>query len=438
MSEKAIQRLKNKFIMTAMLSFFVVMTFIAGCIYVFNALMTRSQIKDNIRYIVENDGVLPMQYDSDSIDSEEMHDAGQTIASKNEFIVQLEKLFGVESGYISDEFYYSTRYFAVTFTSDDEVERVITSHTAAVEPTQAVTYANTVMKRWFKFGSYDDYYYMVADREQGGKIVVVLDCSTQVSINRRLVLLACILIGLGMVISTSVIRVWAERIIQPEIKNAELQKSFITNASHELKTPLAVIKANTEMLEMMGTENEWTQSTMRQVDRLTGLIQNLVLVTRASEKDSKEDRVETDFTAIVKDTAKTFEPVALSDGKTIEYSIAEGVGMLAHEGDIRQISTLLIDNAIKYCDDGGKVTIGLGTDKKKKNIYLRVSNSYATGEGKDYHRFFDRFYRGDEAHNIDKEGYGVGLSIAQGLMERYHGDIKVNWRDGIITFTCKF
>ena len=189
---------------------------------------------------------------------------------------------------------------------------------------------------------------------------------------------------------------------------------------------------------MMGTENEWTQSTMRQVDRLTGLIQNLVLVTRASEKDSKEDRVETDFTAIVKDTAKTFEPVALSDGKTIEYSIAEGVGMLAHEGDIRQISTLLIDNAIKYCDDGGKVTIGLGTDKKKKNIYLRVSNSYATGEGKDYHRFFDRFYRGDEAHNIDKEGYGVGLSIAQGLMERYHGDIKVNWRDGIITFTCKF
>lgn len=438
MSEKAIQRLKNKFIVTAMLSFFVVMTFIAGCIYVFNALMTRSQIKDSITYIVQNDGVLPMQYDSDDIESGEMKDDGETIQNKNEFVSQLEKLFGVESGYISDEFYYSTRYFAVTFTKDGAVERVITSHTAAVEPSQAVTYANTVMKRWFKFGSYDDYYYMVAKREKGGKIVVVLDCSTQVSINRRLVLLACILIGLGMIISASVIRVWAERIIQPEIKNAELQKSFITNASHELKTPLAVIKANTEMLEMMGTDNEWTQSTMRQVDRLTGLIQNLVLVTRASEKDSKEDRVETDFTAIVKDTAKTFEPVALSDGKTLELSIADGVSMLAHEGDIRQIATLLIDNAIKYCDDGGKVTIGLGTDKKKKNIYLRVSNSYESGEDTDYHRFFDRFYRGDEAHNIDKEGYGVGLSIAQGLMERYYGDIKVSWRDGIITFTCKF
>jgi len=436
MSEKAIKRLKNKFIVTAMVSFFVVMTFIAGCIYVFNALMTRGQIRDNIEYIVENDGVLPMQYES--IESENTSDNGDTIANKNDFVVQLEKLFGVESEYFSDEFYYSTRYFAVTFTEEGDVERVITSHTAAVEGNQAVTYANTVMKRWLKFGSYDDYYYMVADRDNGGQIVVVLDCSTQVSINRRLVLLACILIGMGMVISTAVIKSWAGRIIQPEIKNAELQKAFITNASHELKTPLAVIKANTEMLEMMGTENEWTQSTMRQVDRLTGLVQNLVLVTKAGEKDSKEDRVETDFTAIVKDTAKSFEPVATSDGKTMELSIADGIVMLAHEGDIRQIATLLIDNAIKYCDKNGKIVVGLGTDKKHKNIYLRVSNDYESGAGIDYNRFFDRFYRGDQAHNIDKEGYGVGLSIAQGLMERYHGDIKANWRDGVITFTCKF
>lgn len=436
MSEKAIKRLKNKFIMTAMISFFIVMTFIAGCIYAFNALMTRSQIKDNIRYIVENDGVLPMQYES--IESENTPDSQLTIADKSDFIAQLEKLFGVESGYISDEFYYSTRYFAVTFNENKDVERVITSHTAAVESSQAVTYANTVMNRWFKFGSYDDYYYMVADRDNGGTIVVVLDCSTQISINRRLVLLACVLIGLGMIISTFVIRAWAGKIIEPEIKNAELQKSFITNASHELKTPLAVIKANTEMLEMMGTENEWTSSTMRQVDRLTGLIQNLVLVTRASEKDSKEERVDTDFTAIVKDTSKSFEAVATADGKTMELSIAENVSMLAHEGDIRQIATLLIDNAIKYCDAGGKITVGLGKDKKHKNIYLRVSNSYKNGGDVDYKKFFDRFYRGDQAHNIDKEGYGVGLSIAQGLMERYHGDIKVSWRDDIITFTCKF
>ena len=437
MSEKAIKRLKNKFIMTAMVSFFIVMTFIAGCIYVFNALMTRSQIKDSMHYIIENDGVLPMQYED--IETENTEDTGDTISDKNDFVAQLQKLFGVESEYVSEEFYYATRYFAVTFTEDGQVERVITSHTAAVEASQAITYANTVMKRFFKFGNYDDsYYYMVADRESGGSIVVILDCGTQVAINRRLVLLACILIGFGMLISLFLIRAWAEKIIQPEIKNAELQKAFITNASHELKTPLAVIKANTEMLEIMGTDNEWTKSTMRQVDRLTGLIQNLVLVTKASEKDSKEERVETDFTGILLDTAKSFEVVAASDGKKMKMSIDDNVKMMAHEGDVRQITTLLIDNAIKYCDPQGTITVELSKDKKGKNIFFSVSNDYVDGAGKDYDRFFDRFYRGDQAHNIDKEGYGVGLSIAQGLMERYHGEIKAKWQNGVITFTCRF
>ena len=100
MSEKSIRRIKSKFIMTAMVSFFIVMTFIAGCIYAINALMTRSQIKDNIQYIVENDGVLPVQYES--IETEDAADDGTTISSKSEFVAQLEKLFGVESGYTSD------------------------------------------------------------------------------------------------------------------------------------------------------------------------------------------------------------------------------------------------------------------------------------------------------------------------------------------------
>ena len=391
MNDQTIRKLKNKFILFSTLSFTLVMVFIAGCMYAANAWVTHSEARRVLDFIADNNGEIP-DYEKSELDVQPENieeKSGLSISSDNDnsdngssevsraasrrsfyeqFSESLEQFFAIGSHYASPEFAYSTRYFAVTFDESGSVEKVITSHTAAVEPSQAVTYANTVMKRWFKFGSYDDYYYMVSDREAGGDIVVVLDCSTQVSINRRLVLLACILIGLGMVISTFVIRTWAGRIIAPEIKNAELQKSFITNASHELKTPLAVIRANTEMLEMMGTENEWTQSTMRQVDRLTGLIQNLVLVTRASEKDSKEERVYTDFTAIIKDTAKTFEAVATADGKTMDSSIAEGVGMLAHEGDIRQIATLLIDNAIKYCDDGGKVTIGLGTDKKKKNI----------------------------------------------------------------------
>ena len=435
MSEKSIQRLKNKFILTAMVSFFLVMLFIAGCIYAMNAVATRRIIKENLQYIVDCDGVLPVQYES--LDADDTGNSGESIKSKSEFIKRLEKLFGVETEYISDEFYYSTRYFAVLYDENDELESVITSHTAAVEADQAVTYANTVRDRFFNFGSYDDYYYLVADRDEGGTIVVVMDCSNQINTSRRLVTLALILIAFGMFVSAFIIRTWSGKIVQKEVKNAELQNAFITNASHELKTPLAVIKANTEMIEMMGQENEWTQSTMRQVDRLTGLIQNLVMVTRANELDSQVDRVEIDFSGIARDTIQSYETVATQDGKTMESHISDGVVLLAHEGDVRQIVTLLIDNAIKYCDDNGTVSVTLNKSKKK-NVVLRVSNNYATGEGLDYSKFFDRFYRGEESHNIDKGGYGVGLSIAQGLMERYHGSIDVTWNEGVITFTCVF
>ncbi len=436
MSEKSIQRLKNKFILTAMLSFFFVMLFMGGCLYLGNAMITRHQIKENIKYIAENDGILPVEYESLSTGDHGSID--KVVSDNDDFISSLQDIFGTVGEYTSDEFYYSTRYFAVLYDESGDVENVITSHTAEVDAESAVVYANTVMGRWFDFGSYDKYYYYVTERDSGGQIVVVMDCSNQIKVSRRLVLLACILVGCGMLISAAVITAWAEKLVQPEIKNAELQKSFITNASHELKTPLAVIKANTEMLEMMGTENEWTKSTMRQVDRMTGLIQNLVLVTKASERDIKEDRVYTDFSSIVLDTAKNFEPVATQDGKSLEIHVTDNIGMPAQEGDIRQLATLLVDNAIKYCDTGGKIVVTLNTNKKKKNIFFRVSNSYESGAGIDYNRFFDRFYRGDEAHNIDKEGYGVGLSIAQSLMERYHGEIKVAWEDGVITFSCIF
>lgn len=418
-----------------MLSFFFVMTFIAGCIYAFNMLFTSNQILENMEYIASNDGVLPLTYEIYST----QHDIeqGDKNNSDDNLLHQLQEVFGATGEYKSNEFYYSARYFAVLYDEDEQtVDEVITSHIAEIDSESAVEYANKVKDRWFDFGNYGKYYYLVSDRSSGGTIVVVMDCSTQIGINRRLVILACILIGVGMLASVFVIRIWAGKIVQPEIRNAELQKSFITNASHELKTPLAVIKANTEMLEMMGTENEWTKSTMRQVDRLTGLIQNLVLVTRANERDSKDERTYTDFSTIVEETVKTYETVAIQDAKTLESDIGNNIGMDAHEGDIRQITTLLLDNAIKYCDSKGKVTVNLATEKK--SIVLTVSNDYKDGEGIDYERFFDRFYRGDESHNIDKEGYGVGLSIAQGLMERYHGEIKADWADGVISFICRF
>jgi signal transduction histidine kinase len=232
----------------------------------------------------------------------------------------------------------------------------------------------------------------------------------------------------------------------------EQQKQFITNASHELKTPLAVIKANTEMQEMMDGESEWSQSTLRQVDRMTGLIGNLVQIARAQEMTDGE-LAPTDIAAAVSETADSFAPVAASDGKKLEKESPDSLVTKCSDSSMRQLTSLLIDNAIKYCDDGGTIKVEL--TRSRRGAVLTVSNDYAEGANVDYTRFFERFYRQDEAHTIlagtvagssegssgertGKSGYGIGLSIAESLVKSMKGSIDVSWDKGRILFTCKF
>lgn len=441
MNEKAIQRLKRKFILTAMLSFITVMLFMSAAIFAANLAITRSEVREVMAYLISNNGKLGAgELTGSEEESEQDVEApaeqpGQGNSRSDSFRSQLQELFGFGSNYNSPEFFYATRYFAVTYDADGSVDDVITNHIAAIEKQEAVQYADRVRKGWRRFGSYGDYYYQVSNASDGSGIVVFLDCTSQVAFSHRIMYICLILIGFGMLVSWLVLRVLAGRLVQPEIRNAEMQKSFITNASHELKTPLAVIRANTELLEMTSGENEWTQSTLRQVDRLQGLIQNLVMITRAQEQDNKTERVNVDVSKAVEETVKTFEPVATQEDKKMEQQIQEGITMLAEEGQIRQLTSVLVDNAIKYCDDKGTITIAL-SKKGRSNVKLSVSNDYADGKNQDYRRFFDRFYRADESHNQDKGGYGIGLSIAQNLVEQYHGSINASWSDGVITFTC--
>lgn len=456
MSEKSIQRLKRKFILTAMLSFVTVMLFMSAAIYGANSVITRSEIREVMAYLISNDGLIygesgggaaeeassgsstedaDGEVSGDTSTEDQMEQPGQGSSRRETLQRQLQELFGFGSNYNSPEFFYSTRYFAVIYGTDGSVENVITSHIAAVAKDEAVQYAERVKRGWRTFGNIGDYYYQVAEQEDGSSIIVFLDCTSQVAFGRRIVYISLILIGFGMLVSWLVLRVLSGRIVQPEIHNAEMQKSFITNASHELKTPLAVIRANTELLEMTNGENEWTQSTLRQVDRMQGLIQNLVMITRAQEQDNRNARVNTDISKAVLETVKTFEPVAEQEGRKLVVQVPEGIMMNAEEGQIRQLASVLIDNAIKYCDDKGTITVQLAR-RGRSNIRLAVSNPYAAGKNQDYHRFFDRFYRADESHNQDKGGYGIGLSIAQNLVEQYHGTIDAAWNNGVITFTC--
>lgn len=137
---------------------------------------------------------------------------------------------------------------------------------------------------------------------------------------------------------------------------------------------------------------------------------------------------------MVSETADTFKAVAETDGKTLKKEIPDGISLTGIESELRQLCTLLIDNAIKYCDENGQILVKL--ERRSRAARLVVSNSYAAGAGVNYSRFFDRFYRQDQSHNVDKGGYGIGLSIADSLVQKYHGTIDASWKDGVIRFTC--
>jgi signal transduction histidine kinase len=186
---------------------------------------------------------------------------------------------------------------------------------------------------------------------------------------------------------------------------------------------------------MINGEDEWSESTMKQIDHMNGLIQNLVMISKAQEIEDKTDLSIIDVSSVVEGTVKTFESVAAKEELTLTTNIVPEAKMKADASKIMQLTTLLVDNAIKYCDDGGTVKVELA-QPKKGSVRLTVINSYKDGANVDYNKFFERFYREDKSHNIDKGGYGIGLSIADNLCRQYNGSIKALWKNGEISFVC--
>ena len=436
MNAESIRQLRIRFIIIAMLSVALVELFITAFLNITNVLTTHNNIHTILDHICENGGDLPL----DDISSE--HDSSGHTAEEIENNINQGQDFSVFSifmnSYMSDssspEFQYATRYLAVLYDENDEVVEIKRTHIAAFDDDQAVAYSRVAKRREKKYGIMGIYYYEYRKSADGSSIVAILDCRTQVHMMLRLFYSSLIIcIGLLLIILWPVY-IFSNQLIQPELRNIERQKQFITNASHELKTPLAVIRANTEVLEMIEGENEWTESTMRQVDRMSGLIQNLVQIARAEEQADKSDMNELNFGEIIDDIVKTFRPVAEQDGKTMATEIQGDVTIVADESVIRQLASLLVDNAIKYCDPEGTITVQVS--KKGKAARLVVSNNYAAGANTDYSRFFERFYRSDQSHNTEKGGYGIGLSIAESIVRQYRGSISVSWKNGIISFTC--
>ena len=334
---------------------------------------------------------------------------------------------------------YQYRYFSVVYNEDKTLYSSNLDHLSNLSKEQALSYANKVIKDSrssgvFKVGSQFYSYQITQDSKTKRYLLVVLDSTNYLESRNDFFWLSIQLCFYSFIFFVLVVSGFSNFAIRPYIKNYENQKRFITNAGHELKTPLAIISANTELQELMTGENEWTESTKDQVKRLSNLINQMVVLARLEEQPDVT-LVDVNFSEVVKKVAGNFKSVIEKAGKKYEIKLQEDIHVKATEDELYELVSILIDNACKYCDEDGQIFVTLTKAKRGKRARLTVANSYADGKNVDYSRFFDRFYREDESHNQKQPGYGIGLSMAESLVRIFTGRIWVSYKKGLIGFT---
>ena len=334
---------------------------------------------------------------------------------------------------------YQYRYFSVVYKEDKTLYSTNLDHLSNLSKEQALSYANKVIKNSrssgvFKVGSQFYSYQITQDSKTKRYLLVVLDSTNYLESRNDFFWLSIQLCFYSFIFFVLVVSGFSNFAIRPYIKNYENQKRFITNAGHELKTPLAIISANTELQELMTGENEWTESTKDQVKRLSNLINQMVVLARLEEQPDVT-LVDVNFSEVVKKVAGNFKSVIEKAGKKYEIKLQEDIHVKATEDELYELVSILIDNACKYCDEDGQIFVTLTKAKRGKRARLTVANSYADGKNVDYSRFFDRFYREDESRNQKQPGYGIGLSMAESLVRIFKGRIWVSYKKGLIGFT---
>ena len=268
-----------------------------------------------------------------------------------------------------------------------------------------------------------------------GNLILFLNCQRELDSYESFVKNS-VLISIGVILSVLVLIILiSKKVIAPIQETYLKQKQFITGASHELKTPLAIISSNADVLEMMNGDSKWTTNIHNQVDRLTSLVNSLVVFSRMEEKDTVE-RTSFDLTETLKSRIEDFDELANFQKKYIVTDIDENLNYYGEKDSIIQLMDILLENAIKYAPEDSDISVKL--NKNRKYATLKVSNKANVEKG-DLSKVFDRFYRLDESRNSAIKGYGIGLSMAQLIAEKHKETIQAYApEDGVFKIEVRF
>lgn len=329
---------------------------------------------------------------------------------------------------MSPELPYESRYFSVLLDSDGDVIHTETSRIAAVDPGMAIDFAEQAAKESSDRGFVENFRY-VRSNETGATRLTFLDCGRRFDSFRAFLLASSGMALAGFVIVFSVIVFFAGRIIRPIAESYEKQKRFITDAGHEIKTPLTIINANVDLLEMELDQNECLDDIRQQTSRLTSLTNDLVLLARMEESGNTMQMIDFPISEVIAEAAMPFNTLAQSQRKSFSCNIQPLLSMRGNDKAITQLVSILMDNALKYTPQDG--TVSLSFTRQAKNLILTVFNTTETEiTGENLDRVFDRFYRIDPSRNSETGGHGIGLSVAKAITAAHGGKIRAWTQDG--------
>lgn len=400
-----IYALRKKFIVISAISLVIVISLI----YVSNVIMYVFQLNKSIDTLIdaisENNGEFPdiISNDEEPSISDMSYSFGFHL-SKNLFLTK--------------EARYKTRFFIVEYDKNGNYISKNTEAIASVNDEKASELAEKALNRhgsrgWisvFRFKKYEDH----------GQIhILFIDGSTSLYITRSFILTLADIFLISMMIILLIILILSRKAVEPFAENYKKQKQFITNVNHELKTPLTLINANLDIVEMENGENEWLNDIRTETEHMTHLVNELVMLCRMDEEGNELITSQFNITKAAKEVLNEFNPLA--EEKKIKLIVDLKTDYI-FEGDeklIKQLFSILLDNAVKYCDDDGEIYFRI---EQKKNIVITVKNSFADVTDMELNNLFERFYRSDKARTSGS-GFGIGLSIAKTIVDLHKGDI---------------
>ncbi|MDF2537299.1 MAG: two component sensor kinase [Herbinix sp.] len=394
-----IKKLRIKFVAIAMGSLCLIFLLLIGAIYFSMQIRNERQTYRFMELIADNDGEL----------------------------LRRNKLSGDLDLQTFPNFRGVSRHFSIKLDHNNQILSSIGLSDTDLTADEMSDLLDYIVKKNKTNGSYHQYQYLIADKMYG-KILVFTDYSIENSLLNRLIYTCLSIGGIGVLIFFVIIVLlsyWATKPIQSAF---DKQKQFISDASHELKTPLTIINTNASVLESQVGDNKWLGYIQTNVLRMNQLVNELLDLTRMENTKQILTFHKFNLSKAILNSCLPFESTAYETGKHFNLSIPAEIYYYGNEESMKQMIIILLDNAFKYSNPDGTVSVSLQSNNGK-----RIIKVYNTGSGidrADYQKIFERFYRSDASRARNTGGYGLGLAIAKSITDAHKGRISVESENG--------